>query len=76
MCYGGAMPRPHEDLTGQTFGRWTALELVSAEPGARTRWLCECGGCGRRLPVLLQNLRSGASTCCRWCRPKKRVNTQ
>jgi len=49
------------DLTGQRFGRWTVLELVST--GQHTRWLCQCD-CGKQKAVAADNLKSGKSQSC------------
>ena len=50
------------DLTGQTFGSWTALEPGYTSSG-KTGWLCRCA-CGKERVVETGNLRSGASTNC------------
>jgi hypothetical protein len=48
------------DLTGQTFGRLTAVERA---PGKWTRWLCRCT-CGVETAVTSANLRSGDTSSC------------
>ena len=55
------MPAPI-DITGQRFGRWTALCPVGADRNGR-RWLCRCS-CGAERPVSAHNLRSGKSLSC------------
>jgi hypothetical protein len=55
------------DLTGQKFGRLTALELgdpyVTPKGVTRRRWVCECE-CGVRRLVLQASLASGSSRSC------------
>jgi hypothetical protein len=50
------------DLTGQTFGSWTALEPRNT-PGGTSAWLCRCI-CGTERVVQTGNLKSGKSTNC------------
>lgn len=51
------------DLTGQKFGRWTALERI-VKPGKRENyWLCQCE-CGTIKEVMGRNLRNGRSKSC------------
>lgn len=65
------MPRPPAlDLTGETYGGWTALRSLGRVKG-NTQWECRCT-CGNVYPVFLANLRSGASTRCRPCFVKNR----
>lgn len=54
-----------EDLSGQTFGRLTAIRRVPAPEGSdgRVRWLCKCT-CGNECVVLAVNLKSGHTTSC------------
>ena len=57
-----------EDLTGQTFGRLTAL---SAErKGKRTYWLCKCS-CGNEKSVRREKLKNGTTISC-GCARKER----
>lgn len=57
------------DLTGQRFGKWTAISLDSP-----SFWMCRCD-CGVEAVVARGNLTSGTSTQCRDCydssRPSK-----
>lgn len=50
------------DLTGQKFGRLTALDFVGKR-GSQSVWLCRCD-CGKELMVAGQSLRRGVSTSC------------
>lgn len=50
------------DLTGQQFGRLTAL-APAANTAGRTAWLCRCS-CGRELVVETARLRSGHTQSC------------
>lgn len=54
--------RRRVDLTGQRFGRLTALRPVENVDG-RTAWLCRCD-CGRELTVKTGHLRSGHVKTC------------
>lgn len=59
------------DLTGQKFGRLTAVRLIHM-PGQRSRWLCSCE-CGGEASVILGNLKSGSVTSC-GCRQREALN--
>lgn len=48
------------DLTGQRFGRWTAIERIS---GKATRYLCRCD-CGNEKTVDGNSLKAGGSLSC------------
>lgn len=50
------------DLTGQKFGKLTALRRLPNQ-GRRTIWECQCD-CGNIIPVRAENLRSGHTTSC------------
>lgn len=50
--------KPRIDLTGQHFGRWTAMYYV--KPG---KWHCKCE-CGKEKDVEGRNLRSGKTLSC------------
>lgn len=51
------------DLTGQRFGRLTALSRAENSNDRRTRWICRCD-CGNEVTVIGRNLRSGATKSC------------
>lgn len=51
------------DLTGQRFGRVTALARAAASGGSNTRWRCLCD-CGRRFTAQRGNLRRGVTLSC------------
>lgn len=53
------------DLTGQTFGLWTAREYVGGRP--QGKWRCVCA-CGVEREVTGVNLRTGHSTSCGICK--------
>lgn len=65
------MPNPI-DLTGQRFGRLTAIYLK--ETGRRRKWHCVCD-CGDNAVVNSDNLRSGNSTQCVRCRCRNAKGT-
>lgn len=53
-----------EDITGQKFGKLTALEWLRSDKKAHTSiWLCECE-CGNTCEVSLNNLKTGHTTSC------------
>lgn len=52
----------HIDITGQKFGRWTAVAFVPV-PRGRSKWECVCS-CGSKGLVPLCDLRSGKSKSC------------
>lgn len=47
------------DITGQRFGRWTALKHILGQ----RKWLCQCD-CGNQKEVNTQNLQKGKTTSC------------
>ena len=51
------------DLTGQKFGRLTAIRIERAVISPRPKWLCKCD-CGGTAICSTFNLRSGVSTSC------------
>lgn len=53
------------DLSGQKFGKLTAIEV--SVTGRRRKWRCLCD-CGREAIVSADNLRCGNSTACGKCR--------
>lgn len=61
---GGIGAKLSRDLTGQRFGRLTALEPAGrSETGHTTLWKCLCD-CGNEITVRGTNLKSGASKSC------------
>lgn len=56
-------PRKFPDLSGQTFGRLTALSLHSVPAKGPVRWLCRCE-CGTEKIVDGENLKYGHTTSC------------
>ena len=55
------LPKRASDLTGQRFGRLTALEYVTSKP--RFKWRCRCD-CGVETTVTTSNLREGHTKSC------------
>lgn len=51
------------DLTGQRYGRLTAVEYTGRYCGKIRLWLCRCD-CGQLCEVMLNNLRSGHTQSC------------
>ena len=51
------------DLTGQRFGKLTALRPLGASDGKNYRWLCRCD-CGSEVSAQIGNLRNGKTTSC------------
>ena len=57
-------PLPYRSLVGQTFGRWTVLEVAAKNPTYRMRrYLCVCS-CGTKRIVYGNCLKSGHSRSC------------
>ncbi len=50
------------DLTGKTFGRWTAIQFVRGDAG-ESRWLCRCA-CGVERAVRTPSLTRGSGKSC------------
>ena len=55
--------RDVKDITGQRFGRLTALRRLENGRGGRTFWHCRCD-CGRETDVRLSSLLDGDTTSC------------
>jgi hypothetical protein len=55
-----------KDITGQTFGRLTAVERAGSDKRGKVKWLCRCS-CGRDHITYGTNLRLGHTRMCRWC---------
>ena len=55
--------KPYKDLTGQRFGRLTAIEYLGSVNNGKSRWRCECD-CGNTTIVEITHLRSGATKSC------------
>jgi len=53
---------PKRDLTGQKFGKLTALKRAKWHTG-NTRWLCACS-CGNQVEKFLSSLTRGTATHC------------
>lgn len=65
------------DLTGQKFGKLTALSLAERSKSGNIRWLCQCD-CGKMVVVHGSSLRKGSTKSC-GCLQKQRcseVNTR
>jgi hypothetical protein len=56
-----------EDLSGQSFGRWTVLARGENEPNRMLKWLCVCK-CGTERLVRGAALKNGTSTSCHGCK--------
>lgn len=52
-----------EDLTGQKFGRLTAVRYIGKSKGKQTMWECLCD-CGNTVNVQQQNLKNGHTKSC------------
>jgi hypothetical protein len=58
---------PSIDITGQRFGRLTALKRIGARPPYKSIWLCRCDCDGKEIEVPLQHLRGGEKSRTRSC---------
>lgn len=54
------------DITGQRFGKWTAIRRVPTAPGGTEIWECRCD-CGNTSTPQRSSLNRGASTSCGKC---------
>ena len=52
-----------KDLTGQKFGRLTAIKMAELDKWGQAKWLCECD-CGNLVNIKSGNLRSGHTQSC------------
>lgn len=66
------MPK-YDDLTGQRFGRLTALLYVGTGNDGKATWLCKCE-CGNKKIVRGSDLKSGKQISC-GCRKKEGTHT-
>lgn len=55
--------RPIKDITGQRFGKLTAIERTDKKRGSSYIWRCKCD-CGNEIDVVLTNLTLGRTTSC------------
>lgn len=67
---GKASPKRRLNLTGQRFGKLTAIVAVGQDLNWNMVWLCQCD-CGQRTRALTVNLRSGTSKSCGCSRFKR-----
>jgi predicted SprT family Zn-dependent metalloprotease len=67
-CRPGGWRGP--DVTGQRFGRWTAVRRVANRFG-RAAWLCRCD-CGTEREQAATDLRAGKTKACRSCAGRRR----
>lgn len=58
---------PFMDITGQRFGRLTALKRIGSKPPYKSIWLCRCDCDGKTIEVPLQHLRGGPKSRVRSC---------
>jgi hypothetical protein len=61
------------DLSGQTFGRLTAVDPAGTSAAGAMRWNCRCE-CGQQKVVAASHLKSGAISSC-GCKNVERVRT-
>ena len=64
------MGRKIIDVTGQKFGRLTAIKSVGRDKNNKTQWLCFCE-CGNSIICNLNNLRKGNTKSCGCLRNEK-----
>ena len=55
------------DLTGQKFGKLTALKIIGTDKNYNKIWLCQCD-CGNTCEFITSELRSGHKKSCGKCR--------
>ena len=59
----GCLKAKKDDITGQRFGRLTAIKPVEIKKGKSTEWLCKCD-CGKEVTVEIRLLRSDNTRSC------------
>lgn len=67
------LPKQAIDLTGQRFGRLTALGPVGRSGNGRIAWSCRCD-CGKTTTVSGKNLRNGNTQSC-GCLQRERISS-
>lgn len=60
------------DITGEKFGRLTAIKTAGKDKNGRSLWLCKCD-CGNMITMRLTDLRTGRRKSC-GCLKKERYN--
>lgn len=68
------MPNKLIDITGQVFGRLTAVYFIPNKNGIKNGWFCECI-CGNNKVIVSSDLRAGKTTSC-GCFHKEVVSKQ
>lgn len=71
----GCIPRGHpaENISGQKFGRLTAICRVGSTGRRQSSWLCRCR-CSREVVVRLDQLRDGTTRSCGcWYKASRRI---
>ena len=56
--------KPYEDISGQKFGRLTAIRAVGRNKKGAVLWLCECE-CSNKLITLVYSLKKGETKSCK-----------
>jgi hypothetical protein len=57
------MTKAYLDLTGQRFGRWTAIRVGERNKHGQAMWTCRCD-CGNERSIGMSRLRTGESQSC------------
>lgn len=65
--------RQRIDITGQKFGRLTAINFLRMDPGYKQVWLCKCD-CGNYKEVPMSQLRMGHTKSCGCIMAEKKKN--
>ena len=71
--YSSNMASRHEDITGQKFGRVTALYFLEQSTSRGAMWHCRCD-CGREFDTYATHLKRGATKSCGCLRDEKIAN--
>ena len=61
------------NLTGQRFGKLTAISVADITSTGQSMWLCRCD-CGKEKVIFIGNIRSGKQTSC-GCSRKGNINS-
>ena len=64
-CWRSVVPNPCvKDISGQKFGRLTALHRSGTSADGAVKWTCRCD-CGELIDVIGRNLRKGSTVSCK-----------
>lgn len=69
----GCVPGRKKDITGQKFGKLTAVRFIESDVPNEVLWLCKCD-CGNEIIKTARQLREGTYPLCKECRKTRKVH--